>query len=617
MKGATSCAGATGAQNSPLCTLDSALAKLPSGGFIRVLGSTTALGQANTTITKPYVVVGDGSALVTIKGTQVAGPAPLHLLYYPSAFTVGAAGALYLEAWASRHRRCAIASCDVAVAGSAKMSLYNVFGAGLNGFGAKSVGCTLTIDRMWVNTSTGGITVTGGSIQQLSNAMLIENSGTGVYIGAGTVLPAAGLVYLTVVQNGASGMTAPGGIDCEVPTSIVNSIVQLNNGPNYGGAGGCVFTYSDTSPAPSGAGNDNIAVTFGPGPSPPTNDAWDYHLRGNQGMNDSCCVDKGIVIPSVTHDIDGQPRPDGPAPPISAATKSELHFPVLRQSTSPRALRRLAVRAEVAVVPVHAGLANLVATARADGAQSNLQEVADLVLGGRLALRDLVGGGAHHAHDLVVEAVHFFGCEGAAARLRVDARGEQDLVGVGVAERVDGVLVHEEHAHLVAARARERAERFARELWTEEVEPAVRQSRDLVSVPCAAKEVDLAHLFVVEVAVLQVLDLAEAEREAERSFLPIGRQGASKTPREHRVHAELECVSLFARGPLETKEQKVCDAFDRDELGANEVLEAAFDERAQTIGFASRALVTTCCPRACSSMLGLNVEEVGKLGHRE
>ena len=115
------------------------------------------------------------------------------------------------------------------------------------------------------------------------------------------------------------------------------------------------------------------------------------------------------------------------------------------------------MRAEVAVRAVHACLANLVTAARADRSRLTCKKSRIFSSVGALrfatsstAARSTrtisscsrsISAGVNDRHDV-------FGCS---------CSGPQHLVGVRVAERVDRVLVHEEHAHLIAALADRRA----------------------------------------------------------------------------------------------------------------------------------------------------------------
>ena len=151
----------------------------------------------------------------------------------------------------------------------------------------------------------------------------------------------------------------------------------------------------------------------------------------------------------------------------------------------------------------------------------HLQEVPNLHVDRLAAARDLGDGLSHHADDRVVQPHAVLVRERAAEGLRVDAGLEQHLVGVGVAQAVEGLLVQQEDAHLVAAVLEDAHEALARELGGQDVDAARLHAGHRLPV-LGRDQVGLAHLLVVEVA---QLDVAEAEGEAEACPRP-GRRGS-------------------------------------------------------------------------------------------
>ena len=300
----TTCpATANGSKTNPFCTFDAVLAKLPTGGYVYALPSTAGnLAQAKNGWNAPYVVV--GTATITGVTTSAGG-----VTFYPSAFSVGAGGKVYLYGVTIQNAVSTGVTCD---GGALTLSHVGILGSGAY---AVSIGdCKTTIDATNIRGNGGGIGQSAGTLS-VTNSFIVNNTGVGVSIGSGATI--GQLAHLTVMYNKPAAAGA-GAFACGAAANIYNSIVRGNQqsaASSFSGA--CSFHYSDVDETFLMSDHDyNLAPKFvGAKPYLPI---FDYHLVAGDAANVSCCFDQGTTLASIVTDVDGNKRPLGAGYDIGA-----------------------------------------------------------------------------------------------------------------------------------------------------------------------------------------------------------------------------------------------------------------------------------------------------------
>lgn len=276
----------TGSPADPVCSIDAALALLPSGGFIRIEAAGAMLPRAKTAMAKPYVIVGSGTISAP---PEVVGP----LTRYDPALVIGSGGRVYLEGLHITASAFGV-FCDGSLA-SAKLVISSMNIESSVAYAVDASACEVSIDRLRVYSGSSGLRMRGGTLAQLTNSYFISNSVTAIAVSPTTII-ADRVGFLTLVKNGLA-------LSCGAAMNIRSSISWFNTA-SFDGP--CAFSSSDVDPAVPG--NTNLAPSF------PMlgGKIIDWHLKGHTGNNDACCVDHGAAMSGINTDFDGQPRNGAP-----------------------------------------------------------------------------------------------------------------------------------------------------------------------------------------------------------------------------------------------------------------------------------------------------------------
>ncbi|MBI4818544.1 MAG: hypothetical protein HY791_19915 [Deltaproteobacteria bacterium] len=168
-------------------------------------------------------------------------------------------------------------------------------------------GASLSISRSRVaGAARGGLELDSAGGFVVEDSVLTGNGGAagGSGFGAVAVRQASGdskIAGSTIFSN--SNERGAGGVECDVPVLVVNSIVWDNSG-NDSGLSGCVAEFCDLGDQDQ-AGPGNFSE------NPQLTD--DGHLT-----NGSPCVDRADPSRSTPVDLDGETRPRGAGPDIGA-----------------------------------------------------------------------------------------------------------------------------------------------------------------------------------------------------------------------------------------------------------------------------------------------------------
>jgi hypothetical protein len=197
--------------------------------------------------------------------------------------------------------------------GAPKLTLTRAKVDGNQGIGISASSGTLTMSRSIVTTNTGGGLSILGAEFDITNTMIVMNGGVMTALGGVRIdsITAAGthvLDFDTIAANIGPG-TVNTGVTCGtvlVPLTFSNNIIYANivsgGGLQIGGSANCLTTYSDIGPdGVSAAGNINLDPMF------------IAPLQGNfHLMNSSPCKDAADPASTISDDIDGDVRPQGP-----------------------------------------------------------------------------------------------------------------------------------------------------------------------------------------------------------------------------------------------------------------------------------------------------------------
>jgi hypothetical protein len=166
------------------------------------------------------------------------------------------------------------------------------------GGGLSASSCSVAIDRSTFSSNAGGGLSLNGSGFSVTNSVLSLNGGTQSGYGAvslqGNDLPVARFAFNTLVGNLTTG-TRAAGVRCIDSFTLTSCLLFDNRNAN---SEGCAVDHSWQGMAPT----------------------EDPHLDGNLHLTaaSACCIDLGLAVPGVDHDLDGDPRSLGLAPDIGA-----------------------------------------------------------------------------------------------------------------------------------------------------------------------------------------------------------------------------------------------------------------------------------------------------------
>jgi hypothetical protein len=197
--------------------------------------------------------------------------------------------------------------------GAPRLTLTRAKIDGNQGIGILASSGTLTMSRTVVSNNTGGGLSILGAEFNITNSMIVTNGGPSTALGGLRIdgITATGMHVLgfdTIAAN-VGPATINTGVTCGtvlVPLTFSNNIIYANivsgGGLQVGGSANCLTTYSDIGPGGiSATGDINLDPMFA-GPT-----QGNFHL-----MNSSPCKDAADPASTISDDIDGDTRPQGP-----------------------------------------------------------------------------------------------------------------------------------------------------------------------------------------------------------------------------------------------------------------------------------------------------------------